>query len=268
VQPTIAYPVPFVYRRRVMSWKNLLRWCLVVVGCLALWSCTPSGGVTDEEKEPQFLIGRSRVNAMDYQGAIEAFEQALETNPRSAAAHFELGILYAEKEESPATAIYHYEKFLQLRPEANNAETIRQHIFRLKQELAKGVLPIPPSTEIQRQLEQLAAENRRLRDDLERLRSAPPPDARTNRTVVQAHGGASNPTVYPSSAGRALANSTVATRTGRLGGATRTHRVQAGETPMAIARRYNVKLDSLLTANPGLNPRRLQVGQNLIIPSR
>ena len=251
-----------------MSWKNLLRLSLAVAGCLVLWSCTPSGGVTDEEKEPLFLIGRSRVNAMDYQGAIEAFEQALETNPRSASAHFELGILYADRVPAPAAAIYHYEKFLQLRPSASNAEIIHQHIFRLKQELAKGVLPLPPSTEAQRQLEQLVEENRRLRDELERLRSVPSQDVRTNRAVAQSPANTSNPTANTSSAGRTVANSTVAAQSGRSGGSGRTHRVQAGETPTAIARRYNVKLASLLTANPGLNPRRLQVGQSLAIPGR
>ena len=40
----------------------------------------------DEEKESHFVVGRSRVNALDYHGAIESFTEALEANPRSAAA--------------------------------------------------------------------------------------------------------------------------------------------------------------------------------------
>jgi LysM repeat protein len=252
-----------------MSWPNLFRLCLVVAGSLVLWGCGPSTlSGTDEEKEPQFLIGRSRVNAMDYQGAIEAFEQALETNPRSAAAHFELGWLYAEKEVAPATAIYHYEKFLKLRPGADNAETIRLHIFRLKQELAKGVLPIPPSTEIQRQLEQLAEENRQLTDQLDRLRMASAQNSQSNRTANPPVTSLSSPPNSSSPALRPVVSSTPSSRPERPASATRTHRVQAGETPMAIARRYNVKVNMLLTANPGLNPKRLQVGQSLVIPGR
>jgi tetratricopeptide (TPR) repeat protein len=255
-----------------MSWQNLFRLCLVVAGSLVLWGCGPSvRSGADEEKEPLFLIGRSRVNAMDYQGAIEAFEQALEANPRSGAAHFELGWLYAEKDAAPATAIYHYEKFLKLRPAADNAETIRQHIFRLKQELAKGVLPIPPSTEIQRQLEQLAEENRQLRDQLDRLRAASARDAPTNRMLVQPGTAASSPAANPGNATRPSAGSSNPARplpAERAAVSKRTHRVQAGETPMAIARRYNVKLDALLTANPGLDPKRMRIGQSLVIPSR
>ena len=38
---------------------------------VALSGCTPSGqNQSDEEKEPHFVLGKSRVNAMDYQGAI------------------------------------------------------------------------------------------------------------------------------------------------------------------------------------------------------
>jgi LysM repeat protein len=255
-----------------MSWKNLFYLGLLAVGGLTLGGCGPvSTSSADEEKEPQFQIGRSRVNAMDFQGAIEAFEQALETNPRSASAHLELGILFAEKEEAPATAIYHYEKFLQLRPEANNAETIRQHIFRLKQELAKGVLAIPPSAEIQRQLEKLAEENRQLHDQLDRLRNTPSPVLQSNRTVVQASSASLSQLTSsaPTTATRLSSGGTpLVALSGRAAGSTRTHRVQAGETPMAIARRYNVKLDALLIANPGLNPKRMQVGQSLVIPGR
>lgn len=250
-----------------MSWKKFLR--LVPAGflSLALWGCSPSGiSGADEEKEPQFLIGRSRVNSMDYRGAIEAFEQALETNPRSAAAHFELGWLYAEKESDAAAAIYHYERFLRLRPTAENAETVRQHIFRLKQELAKGVLPIPPSLEIQRQLEQLAEENRRMREELDRARVAAPSLALpANRPLAPSPSVRSNP-VAITSPSRSAPIPTSAARVSRTV-PTRTHRVQPGETPAAIARRYNVKLESLLAANPGLNPRRMQVGQSLSIPS-
>lgn len=257
-----------------MLWANANRMLLALLAGLLLCGCQPSGpGAMDEEKEPQFLIGRSRVNAMNFKGAIEAFEQALQMNPHSGAAHFELGWLYAEKEADPAAAIYHYQKYLQLRPGAANAETIQSHILRLKQELAKAALPIPPSSEMQRQLENLTAENRRLQGELDQLQKA----------LAQAQG---------SGAGRSLAQpissrgypASVATTNAPASGATslaaqnrsgaadqvaqRSHKVQPGETPASIARRYNLSVDSLLSANPGVNPRRIQVGQILKLPRR
>lgn len=252
-----------------MSWKFPTRVCLLLAGGLAVWGCGPSTfRGADEEKEPQFLIGRSRVNARDFRGAVEAFEQALEANPRSAAAHLELGWLYANKEHSPATAIYHYEKFLQLRPDAENAETIRLHISGLKQELARGLTPIPASAEMQRQLEQLAEENRQLREQLERLRTDPGTASRGNLPGTIPLPAQAGQSVQPNAATRQNPITPPPSRSARAVTTTRKHRVQAGETPAAIARRYNVKLDNLLAANPGLNPKRLRVGQDLTIPGR
>jgi len=44
------------------------------------------------------------------------------------------------------------------------------------------------------------------------------------------------------------------------------HRVSAGETLTQIARAYGIRLDELQAANPGLDPRRLRIGQGLVVP--
>ncbi len=43
------------------------------------------------------------------------------------------------------------------------------------------------------------------------------------------------------------------------------HRVEKGETLSHIARRYGIRVADLQAANPGLNPRRLQIGQRLAV---
>jgi LysM repeat protein len=242
-----------------------------------LAGCLPAGTGQDEEKEAHFQTGRARVNGMDYGGAIEAFQKALEVNPHSGAAHFELGWLYADKQPDPAAAIYHYEQYLALRPTADNAETIRQHIFRLKQDLAKAVLPLPSTPGVQRQLEQLMEENRRLHEEVEKWRAdyanrgvAPPtnpPSGAVTRPFAPGS-GTPLPPGGPGSATGAQNNRPppVAPGTGQIS-PSRTHKVQAGETPSGIARKYNVKLEALMAANPGLNPKRLQVGQSLNVPA-
>jgi LysM repeat protein len=45
-----------------------------------------------------------------------------------------------------------------------------------------------------------------------------------------------------------------------------THFVEEGETLLGIAADYGVSLDDLLTANPGINPRLLTIGQAILIP--
>jgi len=46
-----------------------------------------------------------------------------------------------------------------------------------------------------------------------------------------------------------------------------THRVRAGENFSVIARTYGVSLNSLIAANPNLDPSRLQIGQRLRVPA-
>ena len=105
-----------------LSLVSLLALLLVAVN-----GCLPSdSSPLDEEKEPHFVLGKSRVNAMDYAGAVEAFTEALEANPRSAAAHFQLACLFDQKESDPAAAVYHYQEFLRLNSKADNAEVIKQ----------------------------------------------------------------------------------------------------------------------------------------------
>src|ERR1041385_6227410 len=99
---------------------RLFRGTLALLLCAGLSGCVPGQGQSEEEREPHFLAGKSAINGMDYKGAIEAFEKALEVNPHSASAHFELAWLYDQKEPEPAAAIYHYEQYLQLQPNAGN----------------------------------------------------------------------------------------------------------------------------------------------------
>src|SRR5436853_235596 len=127
---------------RFLVWLSHL--AVTVLLLASLNGCVPSNqSEMDEEKEPHFIAGRNSINSMDYHGAIDEFEKALEVNPHNGKAHFQLGWLYEEKEPDPATAIYHYERFLKLRPNSENAEVVRQRITNCKQDLAKTVLPLP-----------------------------------------------------------------------------------------------------------------------------
>jgi len=208
---------------------------------------------------------------MDYQGAIEAFEQSLETNPHSAAAHFELGWLYDEKVPDPAAAIYHYGQYLKLNPHADNAEVIQQRIYRCKQQLAADVLPLPSAPAAQQQLENLAEQNRQLQDEVTKWQAyyasqlaaaktnAPPPA----NAMPQSTPGPTAQTVSGSSGNAGINRPEGTATTPRP----RTHTVAAGETAVGIARKYGVKLSALEAANPDMNPARIRVGQVLNIPS-
>jgi len=228
----------------------------------------------DEEKEPHFLEGKSRLQAMDYAGAIESFERALEANPGSASAHFELGCLYDQREADPATAIYHYKRFLKLHPEGEQAERAKARISACKQELARTIALAPVTQGLQRDFEQLTEENKRLKEEVERWRAFYlARNAAQSNSALSSASGVAQPVMLvaansgaPQSGGASTASS--GPSSARLSaGATRIYTVKSGDTPSAIARKYSVRLDALMAANPRLDPRRLQVGATLNIPA-
>jgi LysM repeat protein len=259
-----------------------IRFALCVSAVLlgaALGGCAPGQGQSDEEKEPHFVLGQSRVNAMDYPGAIEAFEESLEANPQSAAAHFELGWLYEEKASDPAAAIYHYERYLKLNPNAGNVALIAQHIDACKQQLAADVLGLPSTSAAQQQLEKLAGQNRVLQQQVDQLQDtvkqwnayyASQLAARSNSPPQNDYVAQPSPSPLPDDISVAPATTPDSTQSKPAPPkSTRphTHTVVTGETAVGIARKFGVKLSALEAVNPGMNPARIRVGQVLNLPS-
>jgi LysM repeat protein len=252
---------------------------LAVAVLVAAGGCSPSEqSALDEEKEPHFSLGRSRVNAMDYAGAVEAFTEALEANPRSAAAHYQLACLFDGKVPDPAAAIYHYQEFLRLDPKADNADVIRQHIYSCKQQLAADVLPLPSAPAAQKQIEDLVEKTHKLQDEVEKWRAyytAQQAAAQTNPAVAQnnftpqpQNGGATPDDISTSSGGQIspVTPGKPARPAPPKFAKPRTHVVAKGETLAAIARNHGVSLGALQAANPGVNPRKLRAGQTVNLP--
>jgi tetratricopeptide (TPR) repeat protein len=257
-----------------MIFSRRAHWCAasILLG-IALFGCAPDAGSrADEETEPHFLNGRKLAGQMDYDGAVDAYEKALEVNPHSAAAHFELAWLYEGKENDPAAAIYHYERFLKLAPNSGKAEVAQAHINNCKLALAETASAIAPiSASAQRDLERLLQENKELKSELGQWQvyyqshpqlTATNPPAQTVQSnsnfAQQAAGGAGvqvRTAVAPGSRVGAMAS-----------GSARTYVVRAGDTLAAVARKYGIALSALEAANPQIRPNRLQVGAVLNVP--
>lgn len=93
--------------------------------------------------------------------------------------------------------------------------------------------------------------------DLKTLNKLSSDVIRIDQVLLVPSGGS---TAASSPASRASAGSTRVT-----GDGTR-HVVKSGETPGAIAKRYGVSVDELMAANNISDPRRMQIGQELLIP--
>ncbi|HSY74753.1 MAG TPA: LysM peptidoglycan-binding domain-containing protein, partial [Dongiaceae bacterium] len=250
-------------------WKQFLPGAFILCLGAILCGCDPGQNSLDDKKEPHYILGENRVNAMDYQGAVDAFEQSLEVNPHSAAAHFELACLFDEKISDPAAAIYHYQQYLKIDPKAENAEVVNARIATCKQQLAADVMAMPSAPAAQRELERLTDQNRQLQDQIDALKkwngyyaaqlaaksnlvSAP-----NNPGVQQIQNPVQQMQIIPPQ--NPIANHPANPA------APRTHAVASGETEAAIARKFGIKLSALQAANPGVNPSKLHVGQILNI---
>ena len=141
------------------KWPACWRIILILFVSGVWLGCVPIGdSPVDEEKNPNFIEGRNLINAMDYKGAAEAFERALQANPRNAAAHFELGLLYQDKVPDPLAAAYHYQKHLFLRPKSDYAAAIKPRIEACKMELSKSVSFGVVTREVHRDLDRMTNE--------------------------------------------------------------------------------------------------------------
>jgi len=245
----------------------LLSLCLVAAGCHP-----DLPGQADEQKDPYFLAGKNRLQTRDYQGAIEMFEKALDVNPRSASAHFELGVLYEQQQSDYSAALYHYERAVMVKTNGLSADLARQRIQECKRELAKTVTQPLSLENLQREVDALRAENVELKQRVKvwqdyyaargvaysnLVQPAPeaplhpnPPAGNARREIVTAPSRVETPA-----------------RTNPPPPTARQHTVVAGDTLASIARKYGVKLSVLQSANPGVEARRLRPGKTLFIPA-
>ena len=250
-----------------MSLKRLSVLFLVVAfsGCFP-----PTETRIDESKNPYFLEGKARVKARDFKGAMEAFEKALEVNPQSALAHFELGILYEQHSEQAESdyinAMFHYQQVVKLRPSGIYPhDNARVRIASCKQELVKAESLAPVYYAMERELQKLKEDNQLLRKQLEGAQLVTQ-TARPSAPVQMTSATNSLPSARQVERGATASSpeyiSPLPARAGNL----RMHVVKEGETAASIARLYRVRLDLLLSANPSLNPRRMRAGQTVKLP--
>ena len=260
--------------------------------CLALAGCNPnSERQSAEQDNSHFKTGREKREAMDYKGAITAFELALEDNPRSVLTHFELGVLYEQHEADYAAALYHYNRVLKLRPSGYPSDNVRQRIPACKQEMVKADSLAVMNPVVLKETERLREDNQKLQREIATLQAKlsgrPAPVFATNTPApvpvsARAPTPAGNPAPRPVSGSSAPVGSSQNSPT-RFGSGSparvtslpprpdstsraRTHTVKSGDTMASIARRYSVSPNSLQSANPSIDPRRLKVGQIVSLP--
>jgi tetratricopeptide (TPR) repeat protein len=221
------------------------------LGALLLAGCAGSGSIDErDERDPYLRRARDRKNAQDYDGAIELYNKALERKPALARAHLELGLLYDQQLNDDLRAIYHYQRYLEIRPDAEKKEIVKELIQHAKISYAAS-LPDRPAEAV-REIEMLRKEVATLRDLLAQAQGGTSPSAATARPPATAPVAA---TASPAAAAQPA----------------ETYVVQPGDTLSRIATRvYNdsTKWKAIYDANRATlpSPQSVKVGQKLVIP--
>jgi len=131
-----------------------------------------------ETDEPSYREGTSLLKAGRRQEALTAFLKVIDKRRDDAPeSHLEVGLLYAQHINDPLSAIYHFRKYLALRPNSPQAPLVRQRIDAAIRDFAR-TLPAQPldSTQMQRvdlvaTLDRLKQENEALKQQLADVRA-------------------------------------------------------------------------------------------------
>lgn len=133
-----------------------------------------------EVDEPHYRRGSQLLKAGRTQEALAAFLKVIEKRGSDAPeSHLEVGLLYLQNIKDPIAAIYHFRKFLELRPNSPQADLVRQRIETATKEFARTLPAQPLEGQLQRielmdLVEKLQAENLQLKDEISRFRGLPP----------------------------------------------------------------------------------------------
>ena len=273
---------------------NLARWLSAMMAVSFIGAgCSRSIQQLDEadQKNPFYQSGKRKLEARDFPGASADFEQALELQPTDALAHFELGLLQDGENLKPndyPSAIYHYQKFITLRPQSQKVELVRGFIGRDILALAamvphSNITPPQEIARLQSENAQLRQDNDQLRYQLDQLRRSPgahtvPSTAATSS--LESSAPAQPPSSSPPSAAiniNPTAPTPIASSVPSSPAAPpaasrrRTYVVQKGDTLSSIARKClgsSTAAEKIYAANRTnlLDKNKLVVGQVLTIP--
>lgn len=263
--------------------------------------CSPDAFlVADEDRDRNLQRARDAERLGDFAMAAEHYERALDKNPGTPAVHLGYAKLSEARLKRYADAVYHYQRYLRLRPQDPKADDIRHRITNCTERLATTVPLIIRSETIARDLESVRSENQVLRSQLTNLLATTAYWSNEVRRLTPlpslpsaSLGGATGATNPPSGAGSGVSSGSSRSQpagsrygasatarsvtplppaprpsTAAPPGTFRYHRVVAGETMESIARRYGITGATLQRANPRVDPRRMKAGTDLRIPVR
>lgn len=124
-----------------MTLRLFMNRSFAVLYALLLASCGPSGPVIQEVDDPAFERGRSYLKVGKETEALDEFLSVTRRMVECPKSHLEAGrlLLSLESRRDPVGSIYHFRRFLLLKPESREAPKVEQLIVAAEREIIRDL---------------------------------------------------------------------------------------------------------------------------------
>lgn len=260
-------------KNNLIFWSAEFSGVVLIIAAVLFSGCSRPVATLDDSdfRDPMIRKAQSKVRQGDKDGAVDCLNRALERRPDLAQAHLSLALLYDDYKKDYVRAIYHYERYLELRPVAQKRGLIEDLIRKAKVSFAASLSE--QFSETGKKMQALEEENSRLKTNLREVREnlakrvggGKPREAPHDKDALKlARQGGQVPPAQNAAAASDQQAQIIAP-------ASTVYCVQAGDTLSLIsAKMYHDprKWKAILDANSTnlVSQDRLRTGQILIIP--
>ena len=176
---------------KIMVKTNLL--IGLIIQCFFFGGCGKVGNldVVAETEEKHYQRAQRLLREGRKQEALSAFLKVVEKRRDASESHLEAGKLYADYIDDPLAAIYHYRKFLELKPDSKPAPMVHQLIESAKKMFARQLPGQPLGDQVDRLdlldlLEEMHKDNAELKKQIAVLHSKLA-DAKQSNAMRESH---------------------------------------------------------------------------------
>ena len=152
--------MPFAFD--ILTYKGKTALAVLVASLASLYILTAGGcdfgksEAVKETSETHFVRGQDELRRGNVSEAMSAFLKVTEKRKDAPESHFELGRIYLDNMNDPIQAIYHFRKFLELKPNSQVSPMVRQMINTAQKKFAASLPESPFENNVRRmELEEL-----------------------------------------------------------------------------------------------------------------